>query len=62
MVEEEAERGGTGLAMAILDKDGQPLAALNVAFISARFADKREQAVLALRQRVAVIQTALGEG
>ncbi|QVQ27112.1 IclR family transcriptional regulator [Achromobacter deleyi] len=62
VVEEEAERGGTGLAMAILDKDGQPLAALNVAFISARFADKREQAVQALRQRVAVIQAALGEG
>lgn len=59
VVEEECELGGTGLAMAILGKDGQPIAALNVAFISARFAAKREQAVQVLRQRVAFIHTAL---
>lgn len=59
VVEEECERGGTGMAMAIRDHAGQGLAALNVAFVSARFAEKREQALITLRERVTQIEQAL---
>ncbi|WP_167383549.1 IclR family transcriptional regulator [Bordetella genomosp. 12] len=60
VVEEECERGGTGMAMAIRDRSGAPVAALNVAFVSTRFAEKRELAIAALGAKVGTIHAALG--
>lgn len=60
VVEDECDRGGTGMAMPIRDRSGAPIAALNVAFVSARFAEKREQAIQALGAKVDAIHAALG--
>lgn len=53
---EEHELGGTGVSVAINDTQGVPVAAMNVASISARFESKREQIVEVLMEEGAALQ------
>jgi DNA-binding IclR family transcriptional regulator len=53
---EEHELGGTGVSVAIYDASGKPVAAMNVACISARFAGKFEDIVAALTEEGARLQ------
>lgn len=57
---DEFDRGATGIAMAILDAKGRPVAAMNVACISARIAGRHEQIIAALRTEVDKLGAALG--
>ncbi|MGI4857517.1 MAG: IclR family transcriptional regulator [Janthinobacterium lividum] len=59
VVQDESDRGGTGVAMPIPVESGRPLLALNVSCISARFGDKRDVVIAALQRHVAALCTTL---
>lgn len=52
IIDEEFAQGGVGIAMPVFDRDGHVVAALDVGYVSSRFAGKRDVALGALRAAI----------